>query len=367
MPTPTQADKIYTFTQSVANWTSGAGDPNLTNLDSKRGYVYQDWTNGQLYIYGESQGADQWLRVLRDEASGGSGGDGTIFTNYQGYNIWARSVDAGSGVIFDWDIDRGLKVYSGDGTSNQSADFDLRVLYDHDGVAVADWNTYVLASVTEGLVTLNWDQRNLLSEGIPTVDWANQLLRETGYSQVCLNWNLFELYDQEFAAVSANWNLRQLYDSSAGGLSVDWQARQLRADASTITADWFSRILYGAWTTQETSKTSGNVMSMANYAPTTTSGTYNPAAPANAGMSIYHVASTNALIAAMTLALHGTSSAIDSVPIGGVMSFTSRYGVTALTVTYGGYTFLGTAVATIAAGATIQWRKVGATTVARIS
>lgn len=431
-------------------WISGVGNPNISNPVSNNGNVYQDRLDGQLYIFGESQGADQWLRVLRDEASGGSGGDGTIFTNYQGYNIWARSVDAGMGVIFDWGASRGLRVYSGDGSGEQSADFDTRQLCDSGGVTVADWNTYVLASVTEGLVTLNWDQRNLLSEGIPTVDWATQVLREKAYGQVSLDWYNFKLYDQEFGVVSANWNSRQLYDSNAG-FTLSWQSCQLRANPLTpvtltiaspcvvtcvshgcsagtavlfdttgqlptgitagvtyyvsatsltldsfkisavpggslinttgtqsgiqtfslvnstkVTLDWFSRGLNGPWTTTENFKTSGNVMSMAPYFPTIITGTYNPAAPANAGMSIYHVASTNALIVSMTLALHGTTRAIDSVPVGGVVSFTSRYGITTLDMGYGPYTVLGTAVTTIAAGATVQWRKVDSLVIARL-
>jgi hypothetical protein len=106
----------------------------------------------------------------------------------------------------------------------------------------------------------------------------------------------------------------------------------------------------------------------ASYLSTTTTGNYNPAAPNSSGMVIYHVASTNALITSMVLQLHGPTSAIDFVPVGSDISFTSRYGVTGLTVTYSvAYTYLGTPVSTLAAGSTITFRKVSDFVLARLT
>jgi hypothetical protein len=149
---------------------------------------------------------------------------------------------------------------------------------------------------------------------------------------------------------------------------LNWGTGEVNDTLHDPTLNWTYRYLYKQWTTIASGKTAGNVMSNATYLPTIITGTYNPDAPANAGMVIFHVASSNALIASMTLSLHGTTSAIDSVPIGGDVSFTSRYGVTALTVGYGGaITLLGTPVTTCAAGATITWRKLSSTIIARLT
>jgi hypothetical protein len=173
---------------------------------------------------------------------------------------------------------------------------------------------------------------------------------------------------------SLNWKTRILYafepfPVETETTSINWDTRKLFSNASVESLDWQSGHLTGQWKTVTTGKTSGNLMSNATYLPTNTSGNYNPSpAPASAGMVIYHVASTNALIASLTLALQGGSAAIVAVPIGGDISFTSRYGITALTVTYGGsFALLGTPVTTCPAGTTLTFRKLSSTILARLT
>jgi len=169
-------------------------------------------------------------------------------------------------------------------------------------------------------------------------------------------------------AYSVDFYNRVLIDANSNS-SVDWNTRSLIDMAEgEVTIDWDNRYLFKQWQTVEGGKVFGNVMSNAPYyLSTNTGGTSNLSAPSNAGMVILHQATSAALIASMNLQFHGATSFLDSVPVGGDISFTSRYGVTALTVTYGAYTLLGTAVTTCAAGATITWRKLSSTLIARLT
>lgn len=337
------------------------GDPN-GQVYGEAGWTCQDWTNGAFYVC-TAVGLNNWAKL----ATGASLPDGSAY-----------------GDVMYWDGVEWLAGYAFKGSDTVlSLSPGDRVAWNSDEQTVINWDACTLLEPVDNFVTVNWTGGYLAwgdeasvdwagrtlktganatldwvnghifdSFGVKTIDWIGATLCDPAWSgNPILNWGQTQLIATDSSLITLNWNLGELYDS-AGDWSVRWQTRSL----------------WGAWVTSESgSYTSGNVMSMAPYFPTIITGTYNPAAPANAGMSIYHVASTNALIVSMTLSLHGTTSAIDSVPVGGVVSFTSRYGITTLTMGYGPYTVLGTAVTTIAAGATVQWRKVDSTTIARIS
>jgi len=219
-----------------------------------------------------------------------------------------------------------------------------------------------------GISSVDFYNRKLFYGGglvLATVDWYEFRLADVDGTS--LNWSLKQAYDS-FNQLSLDWGSGQLWNGDDGVVSVDWKQRSLYNDDEFKVLDWENRYLQGGqWTTQASSKQGGYLMSNATYISTTSSGGYYmPPAPANAGMVIYHEASTNTLIASMSAALQGVS-ALNSVPLGGDVSFTSRYGITSFTVTYGSYTFLGTPVTTIAAGNTITWRKVATNIIARLT
>jgi len=218
-------------------------------------------------------------------------------------------------------------------------------------------------------LSIDWDGRTLSDTiGRPSISYGARHLQNTsGHTMV--DWENATLSSGE--VVRVDWSNGVLSDLD-GFPMLNWGSGEVNDTLHDPTLNWSYRYLYKQWTTIASGKTAGNVMSNAQYLSLTTTGTYNPTAPANAGMVIYHQSASSALIASMTLELQGATSAINSVPVGGDISFTSRYGVTALNVTYGtGNTFVGTAVTTCAAGATITWRKVyslgGSSLIARLT
>lgn len=177
MPTPTQADKIYTFTQSVANWQSGSGDPNSNNANSKRGYVYQDWTAGDLYVYGQnSNGLDSWLPVLTNtNPAQPSSLDAQIFTNFQGSGPqWSYAIESSLGTIMQWSQSTGVVMLSL--TDNYAAaDFEGRtlnageqVVYNWSNNVVYDWNG-------TGEQSVNFGTRQMFTaNGVACINYANE-------------------------------------------------------------------------------------------------------------------------------------------------------------------------------------------------
>ena len=313
---PSLPQVVNQQTVSYQNIRVGQGNPNDIEQYGEKGWIYQDWDGGGLYVCA-SAGIGSWNQVS-------AGGPVIPYGTGEGQVLqWNGSV---------WDN----RDFLGDANNAVSANVINRILVDSTGATAA-----------------GWEARRLYFED----------------QTMSVGWQSCELQASE--VISLNWSTRSLNDID-GFLSLDWGLGAMYDSLHDVTFDWFNRYLFKQWTTLASGKTSGNIMSNAQYLPTTnTGGTYNPAAPANAGMVILHQAASAALIASMTLQLHGATSAIDSVPVGGDISFTSRYGVTALTVTYGTHVLLGTAVTTCAAGATITWRKLavigGSTYIARLT
>jgi len=359
MPTPIKTIyEVYDF----VNGRGWYGNPNGA-MSGLPGYTVQDWTNGALYVC-TAEGNNNWAKL----ATGDS-----------------LPVGANYGDVLYWDGTAWLANYAFKGSEGIASLSPVeRRAYGADEQIVIDWGTCTLLDPVDNFVTVNWTGGYLAWGEEASVDWAGRTLK-TGanatldwvnghtfdnFGTKTIDWMGATLCDPAYGGnATLNWTQTQLIATDSSLITLNWNVGELYDSAGDYSLQWQTRSLWGAWVTSESgSYTSGNVMSMASYFPTIIIGTYNPAAPANAGMSIYHVASTNALIASMTLSLHGATSAIDSVPVGGVVSFTSRYGITTLTMGYGSsYTVLGTAVTTIAAGATVQWRKVESTTLARIS
>jgi len=299
-------------------------------------------------------------------------------------DFYDRNLLATTGIVtVDWE-----NCYLNDPDDVQAVDWYYRYMLDSSARSSINWDERKLYNDSENN-TINWNISQLLSydgySNYLSIDWFNRLMYDATGTQT-LNWAARVLYDSNvYEAV--NWNSGTLSSSevvrvdwSNGVLSdidgfpmLNWETGEVSDTLHDPTLNWTERYLYKQWQTVGGAKVAGNVMSNAQYLPTTnTGGTYNMAAPANAGMVILHQAASGGLIASMTLQLHGATSALDSVPVGGDMSFTSRYGVTGLTVTYGtGNVLLGTPVTTCAAGATITWRKlavIGTTTyIARLT
>jgi len=367
---PALPQTVVQQTISYQNIRVGAGNPNAIGQYGEPGWIYQDWTGGALYVCTVA-GTAGWTL----SSSGGQPSnpllDGAGFPSVDFYNrSLTTSIDPNEG-------------------SNASINWESRQLFNSEANPTLNWNSSILTDSNGFYVaSINWTNRYLydFDEAI-TVDWNGKALvtLDDGSSSNSLGWGARILYNDTGSAtvswnagqlsfgeiVSVNWATRTLSELD-GFTTVDWGLGIMYDSLHDITFNWYDRYLLKQWTTLASGKTSGNVMSNAQYLPTTnTAGTYNPVAPANAGMVIFHQAASAALIASMTLQLHGATSALDSVPVGGDISFTSRYGVTALTVTYGTHVLLGTPVTTCAAGATITWRKLavigGSTYIARLT
>jgi hypothetical protein len=276
------------------------------------------------------------------------------------YDLWVQT-------MFDWPSNPLL-----DASGNPSVDFYNRKLLgfntdEGESRTSLDWDNCYLKSIYTGNTTVYWSEGTLFDySSALAVDWNSRRLIDT-YNSITVDWRYQRLMSDEVDCVA--WGARVLYDVD-GFQMLNWGTGEVNDSLHDATLNWYSRFLYKQWTTIATGKTAGNVMSNATYLSTTTlGGTYNPpSAPAQAGMVIYHQSASSALITSMTLELYGATSALDSVPVGGDISFTSRWGVTGLSVTYGSsYTLLGTPVTTCAAGATITWRKLSSAILARLT
>jgi hypothetical protein len=351
-----------------------------------------DWGNGELKSIDSGNTTVNWNDAVLKDLSGQYSVDWSDWKLYKDNST--KTLDWRNCKLFDGNVieavdwtDRQMRNSSGavtvdwadcylrDANKNPSLGWNDRVLQSTSNVTTVDWESNSLWTSSDEW-SLNWGSRYLYDvAGHTCVQWGNRVLTESNFGYQTLNWETGVLIDYNYGEPksSLNWKTRILYafepfPAETETTSINWDTRKLFNNASVESLDWQSGHLTGQWQTVTTGKTSGNLMSNATYLPTNTSGNYNPSpAPANAGMVIYHVASTNALIASLTLALQGGSSAIVSVPIGGDISFTSRYGITTLTVTSGGFTLLGTPVTTCPAGTTITFRKLSSTILARLT
>jgi hypothetical protein len=124
-----------------------------------------------------------------------------------------------------------------------------------------------------------------------------------------------------------------------------------------------ARKLHGQWTVADagTGNAGGNIIGQTIVTSAATSGTVTPAA---SSLSSVHLHLTGSLAATMQVQW---STSLTQVPIGGTVAITSENGVTALTVSASGYSILGTVVNTLSAGQTVEWRKITANKLARLS
>jgi hypothetical protein len=180
---------------------------------------------------------------------------------------------------------------------------------------------------------INWLRDHL---GNDSVLYSQRILVEHGGSQV-LDWDTGEMYDNIEETQSINWNSRQLYDSSSA-TSIDWENFQL-----------FNGYSYAS---------GGNILGEVIHQSSATSGTITVTAQISSSVYLFLTGTT-----AATLIIDFTA-ALNSLPIGGTIGITSTSGVTELTLTTG-YTALGTAVESLTAGQTVEWRKMSEAVIAR--
>lgn len=180
---------------------------------------------------------------------------------------------------------------------------------------------------------INWLRDYL---GNDSVLYNQRILVEPGGYQV-LDWDVGEMSDKYEETRSINWNSRQLYDSSSA-TSIDWENFQL-----------FNGYSYDS---------GGNILGEVIHRSAATSGTITVTAQISSSVYLFLTGTT-----AVTLIIDFTA-ALNSLPIGGTIGITSTSGVTELTLTTG-YTALGTAVESLTAGQTVEWRKMSEAVIAR--
>ena len=327
MPAQT-ADQILQFTQSVMNRRTGQGNPQSNGQYGELGWTYQDWQSGQLYVYGETTGPNGWMPVLRNENPSVLGGDGAIFTVDGGYAQWGYQIHNSNGLVMYWSQFNGLTV----------------------------------DSILIGGVSAQFDSRNLCE----------------GSGEVTVSWGACQLFDPINQQLSITWADRRAYDNYSS-TSIDWGSRTL----TTLNNDAGEQNQL-SWTSSRGVELTGSpynspvesfvpkisglgatgapitAFNTQSFSPTTGS-TINPAF--SSGNDILIALEHPATIATLTI---GLANMLNNLP-GGVGSggfafgetgtearvqIYSRHAVTALTVTYPGYTFVGAPITTIAANGT---------------
>jgi hypothetical protein len=223
MPTPLP-QIIQQQTVSYQNFRVGDGDPNTIGQYGQLGWTYQDWANGDLYVYGEPAiGGPTWLQVLRDEANTPGSTDGQIFTNDGGYNVWSYGINNSSGQVMGWSEFDGLRVYSLL-DFNTSADFDNRQLLGVYGEPTASWGEGLVITDSNGNPAINCQPAlRMLSDryGINSVDFDGRgLFDDSGYTTLNYGTKLLNVGDYSNCYWGAGDGIRLLGGKTDGDYSA---------------------------------------------------------------------------------------------------------------------------------------------------
>jgi hypothetical protein len=254
--------------------------------------------------------------------------------------------------VMMWD---GGTRYLYDGTGVLSVDFGDKVLYSQtipslnwtDGISVLDLGSNAALEASSagrflydfgGFVALSFSDRNLLSNsGVTTLSW---------------NDGVFAYDTTGTVVMEGTGDNRLLYDFSST-FSVDFGYRTLFNPDSNAVLNWTYDFLCAVYGPASNSLATLAALGTQTFAPASGT-TVTPVSDAakDLTLNLNHAAT----IATLTVAL---ATWLNSVGDGARITIFARSAVTTLTVTAAGYTLIGTAATTLAAGTSIEYVKVG--------
>lgn len=259
--TTTGASAFYPLV-AINRWNSVVNSVDWTNCEliDSSGVISINWNNtgpGNDRILYDSSGLVSILwdeREIFDNSSTTSIDYGNRLMYQNNTNNPILSSDwqnrllydfTGNVVSIDWGSDTPTGRQMFDYSSVLSVDWNNRWLVVN-GISVVQWGGQMLADVT-GQNSVYWNGRNLLDFfGQSSVDWGNRNLRDASGTFTVINWADGQIFNTAINTLSIDWSNRVLIDGIIS-TSVDWQNRRLyRNDNTTYTVDWQNMTQYSA-------------------------------------------------------------------------------------------------------------------------
>ena len=325
------------------------GSPQNT-VYGEPGWTCQDLNNGRLYV-SDTVGTGGWHEVLTINGSNAGQVGDVLWHGPSGWTHRRFIADQNQVLAIYWDSGSRLLYDSG---AAVSVNFDTRTLVDGGNGVSVNWNDGIYVSdsnATQAFDCTSFNRQLYDLMGGIAVDFDGRYLAS----------------DSGNATVYWQSGIQVIDDAGNSGLTISSTARYLQDNMGGVAVDFHNRALINGT----------NVLSWANIfatrernastivsAPLAATGTQTVAPATGASVSPSSDAATiltyniniAAGIAALTVALQ---TWLDSVPDGARITIFARSAITTLTVTATGYTFIGTAATTLAAGASIEYVKVG--------